>query len=385
MPAFSARAGGLGPLPSRWALDPTKRFLWAAVGAPRTWSGLLEFCDAVAWAAAYRLAGTAGKPPSPWDELHIRHGAAWAAVIATADKTTKRVGCLSAVRWYARTSKAAARSFPPVGALADDAAGWMAHLVGERSMPLAPASVRSYVGNIVSFAGHFMGEVDDRSLRAWKLVLVRISAWMPKSVDSRPALSRAVFTAALGDRRAPDAVRLALGFCFDTASRAGDFLTEPRARTAAAVPMPLSHMRVGTGLDGAPWVELMTTVKGDRTGEVTRIRASCSPSSPAYHPCGFGTARAIRAWVTRRRERGARDDEPLWRLPGGGPVTAQHVVALLRRHSDKPVSRHTVRISSASIAVATGGMSLSALADLGGWKTPGACKRYVRALGAVDS
>ncbi len=149
--------------------------------------------------------------------------------------------------------------------------------------------------------------------------------------------------------------------------------------------MPLSHMRVGTGLDGAPWVELMTTVKGDRTGEVTRIRASCSPSSPAYHPCGFGTARAIRAWVTRRRERGARDDEPLWRLPGGGPVTAQHVVALLRRHSDKPVSRHTVRISSASIAVATGGMSLSALADLGGWKTPGACKRYVRALGAVDS
>lgn len=251
-------------------------------------------------------------------------------------------------------------------------------------MPLAPNSIRSYVGNIVSFAGHFMGEPDDRSLRAWKLVLVRVSAWMPKSVDSRPALGREVFRAALGDRRSPDAVRLALGFCFDTASRAGDFLTEPRARSAAAVPMPLSHMRVGTGLDGAPWAELMTTVKGDRTGEVARIRASCSSSSPAFHPCGFGTARAIRVWVTHRRERGARGDEPLWRLPGGGPVTAQHVIALLRRHTDKPVSRHTVRISSASIAVASGGMSLSALADLGGWKTPGACKRYVRALGVVD-
>ncbi|KAA0145978.1 hypothetical protein FNF29_08314 [Cafeteria roenbergensis] len=169
----------------------------------------------------------------------------------------------------------------------------------------------------------------------------------------------------------PDTVRLVLGVCVDTASRAGDVLTERRPRSAAAVPVPPPHMRVGTGLDGAPWAERMTTVKDDQTGEVMRIRATDSPSSPANHPCGFGSGRAIRARLTRRRERGAWDGEPLWRLPGGDPVTAQHVVALLGRHSDKPVSCHAVRISSASTAVASGGMSPAALADLGGWKTRG--------------
>ncbi|KAA0178186.1 hypothetical protein FNF27_00041 [Cafeteria roenbergensis] len=182
------------------------------------------------------------------------------------------------------------------------------------------------------------------------------------------------------DKSAPLACRLALAFCFDTVSRSSDYLTESRADSCKPVPMPLGHVTVGLCPKGFPVVDLRTTVKGDRKGVVTTIRASCSPGSPECHPCGLNAARNIRAWVIWRRERGASPEEPLWRLADGRGATAKDVLDLLRKHTDLAVSLHTTRISSASEAVARGGFTLGQLATLGGWSSADACRRYVRTI-----
>ncbi|KAA0163421.1 hypothetical protein FNF27_07935 [Cafeteria roenbergensis] len=304
----------------------------------------------------------------------------YAALVALCDKTSKRIMSVSAVRWYAHRSRLLDRAFPPLRLIADDAAALFAFLAARECLYLSAGTVSSYIGAITGFAGRTMGVRSTPDVLAHKLVAVRLAAWLPKTVDTRPPVPRRAFLDACSDKSAPLACRLALAFCFDTVSRSSDYLTESRADSCKPVPMPLGHVTVGLCPKGFPVVDLRTTVKGDRKGVVTTIRASCSPGSPECHPCGLNAAKNIRAWVVWRRERGASPDEPLWRLADGRGATAEDVLDLLRKHTDLAVSLHTTRISSASEAVARGGFTLGQLATLGGWSSADACRRYVRTI-----
>ncbi|KAA0166337.1 hypothetical protein FNF31_01561 [Cafeteria roenbergensis] len=272
------------------------------------------------------------------------------------------------------------RAFPPLRLIADDAAALFAFLAARECLYLSAGTVSSYIGAITGFAGRTMGVRSTPDVLAHKLVAVRLAAWLPKTVDTRPPVPRRAFLDACSDKSAPLACRLALAFCFDTVSRSSDYLTESRADSCKPVPMPLGHVTVGLCPKGFPVVDLRTTVKGDRKGVVTTIRASCSPGSPECHPCGLNAAKNIRAWVVWRRKHGASPDEPLWRLADGRGATAKDVLDLLRKHTDLAVSLHTTRISSASEAVARGGFTLGQLATLGGWSSADACRRYVRTI-----
>ncbi|KAA0176458.1 hypothetical protein FNF27_02154 [Cafeteria roenbergensis] len=272
------------------------------------------------------------------------------------------------------------RTFPPLRLIADDAAALFAFLASRECLHLSAGTVSSYIGAITGFAGRTMGVRSTPDVRAHKLVAARLAASLPKTVDTRPPVPRRAFLDACSDKSAPLACRLALAFCFDTVSRPSDYLTESRADSCKPIPMPLGHVTVGLCPKGFPVVDLRTTVKGDRKGVVTTIRASCSPGSPECHPCGLNAAKNIRAWVVWRRERGASPEEPLWRLADGRGATAKDVLDLLRKHTDLAVSLHTTRISSASEAVARGGFTLGQLATLGGWSSADACRRYVRTI-----
>ncbi|KAA0150493.1 hypothetical protein FNF31_07013 [Cafeteria roenbergensis] len=276
-------------------------------------------------------------------------------------------------------------AFPRLRLIADDAAALFAFLASRECLYLSAAAVSSYIGAITGFAGRTIGVHNTPDVRAHKLVAVGLAAWLPKTVDTRPPVPRRAFLDARSDKSAPLACRLALAFCFDTVSRSSEYLTESRADSCKPVPMPLGHVTVGLCPKGFPLVDLRTTVKGDRKGGVTTIRASCSPGSPECHPCGLNAARNIRAWVVWRRERGASPEEPLWRLADGRGATAKDVLDLLRKHTDLAVSLHTTRISSASEAVARGGFTLGQLATLGGWSSADACRRYVRTIGVGAS
>ena len=229
-----------------------------------------------------------------------------------------------------------------------------------------------------------MGESDDRSLRAWKLVPARISAWMPQSVDSRPALIREVFTAALGDRQAPDTVRLVLGFCVDTASRAGDVLTERRPQSAAAVPhSPLPHAgghRPGRSPVGGTHDHCEGRPNG-RSDAHPRNRfpfvAGQPPLRLRLRPRHPSAAHAPpRAWCLGRRaavapSRWRHGDRAARGRPPGPPLGQAGVVprgAGQQRLDRGGVGRHVARGSCGP----------------GRMEDPGACKRCVRAQGAVD-
>ena len=368
-------------MPESWTLDPDAPSLWAATGAVPSWDGLLTFCEAVAHAAAFHLGGSARTVPcEPFASLPHTYGPGYAALVALCDKTSKRITSVSAVRWYAHRSRLLDRAFPPLRLIADDAAALFAFLAARECLYLSAGTVSSYIGAITGFAGRTMGVRSTPDVLAHKLVAVRLAAWLPKTVDTRPPVPRRAFLDACSDKSAPLACRLALAFCFDTVSRSSDYLTESRADSCKPVPMPLGHVTVGLCPKGFPVVDLRTTVKGDRKGVVTTIRASCSPGSPECHPCGLNAAKNIRAWVVWRRKHGASPDEPLWRLADGRGATAEDVLDLLRKHTDLAVSLHTTRISSASEAVARGGFTLGQLATLGGWSSADACRRYVRTI-----
>jgi len=247
-------------------------------------------------------------------------------------------------------------------------------------MDLAPSTVTSYIVNVRAFAVRLMGEREDRSARAWPLVLSRVAAWMPPRVDSRPAIDLPVFQAAVQDPSADRTVCLALAFAFDTVSRSSDYLDNPRGfGFSSAGPVPLSQIRVGKDALGGTVAELVKITKGSR-GKASRVRASSRVSSAAFHPCGYKSATALTSWVSARREAGASPSEPLWLRANGRCVSSNDVVSLLQRHTPHPVSRHSIRISSASIAVSRGLMTLASLATLGGWKDESSCRSYVRSL-----
>ena len=351
------------------------------VGADRTWAGLEAFCDALAWAMAYHLGVGKSVPPRLWRELPETHGAAWGRALALANPSTKRVGALSAVRWYCRVSRAGRRAFPPRHGMADDCAGLIAGMACRGVCELAPSTRATYIASVRAVAVRCLGEVEDRATRCWPLLSARAMAWAAPRVDTRPAVAAEAFEAAVRDRTAPRAVRMALGFAWDTVSRCSDIVDEARGHgTSARGPVLLRQMQVRPDPGGGFAVELVTRTKTSR-GRAVRIVAHTRRGSPATHPRRMGSARVLAKWLGDRRAEGAREEEPLWRKSSGEAVVAEDIVALLQRHTHERVSRHSIRIGSASAAVAAG-LSVAALATLGGWQSQEVCRQYVRqALG----
>ena len=380
--AIGARAGPASRPTVAAAVAPDEPTnLFDVVGADRTWAGLEAFCDALAWAMAHHLGVGKSAPPRLWRELPDTHGAAWGRALALVNPSTKRVSALSAVRWYCRVSRARGRVFPPRNGMADDCAGLIAGMACRGECELAPSTTATYIASVRAVALRCLGESEDRATRCWPLLSARAMAWAAPRVDTRPAVAAEAFEAAVRDRTAPRAVRMALGFAWDTVSRCSDVVDEVRGHGASTQgPVQLRQMTVRRDPAGGFAVELVTRTETSR-GRTVRIVAHTRRGSPATHPRRMGSARVLAKWLGDRRAEGAREEEPLWRKSSGEAVVAEDIVALLQRHTHERVSRHSIRIGSASAAVAAG-LSVAALATLGGWQSQEVCRQYVRqALG----